>query len=310
MVAEIAAKVEDENHETWSAVEKLQAIDAAAQHLFVAISQQYEDYELDFVDLTRAANGTALSSTRTRFTLPDFIYRVRLIENLQDADNPIKVPYRTLGTKDSDRVYPLSRGSHVWHWERRGGLRPTIVVVGESGNFTTLRIWYIRRLPPLHYGTAAPHATASQMKFGSGSNVTGRVLLRDSAYVGALVEFTNNDPSGIQDRVAVIESYARVSEPAGAYVCTLDNNLGGLLVSKSSSPTATTTYALVPQIESEHHELVVVEAAVRLLEDVGGEKQIATLSAKHTRLLDAFRVATDSRQQQTSRSVEVSTENY
>lgn len=366
MVTRVNEKIENRSGATWSATKVLEAIDEAVQSLVIMQQESYQDYELDYVDLTIATETTAGRMVQgnqnlLEWRLPEYIHKVRRIEDTTTTAIPNEIPYVDLPKKEQMRDYLFKAAQFHWTYIQRSTLLSKIGFIGSLFGVTSIRVWFIRRVAPLHFGSPIPIATTARDgsvagtttltvlstanlragmvirigRTGTGgdetktiqtvltattvqltavlqfthTNVTadsvealnafifpntfsppttaGRTLSRSDAYIGGHVEITNDTLAGNQDallQITAYEGYARIP--------TFHANL-------PVPVTAATTYALLPQIEPEHHELVVVWAAVRLAEESGSQKMIGTLSGKLASLMDDFKNGIENRQHAT-----------
>lgn len=367
MVTRVGEKVENRSGGTWTATKVLEAIDEAVQSLIITQQEAYKDYELDYTDLNVAIETTAGRMVNTgqnllEWRVPEFMHKIRRIEDTTSSDTPVTIPAVDLQRKELMRDIRFKAGGHHWLYTRRSTVFSQVGFVGMLEGVSTIRVWYIRRVAPLHYGTAqlAPATTvnvnsasgqvvlnvASTTGFAAGMRVriaegiaardetreiltvtsatqltltanlgfthlavdadtveavnvlrfagtpaAGRIVRRDDAYVGAVLELTSNSPAGVIDQMAVVDDYISSQQDA-----VVDDDWRSVL-------TTATTYAMVPQIEPEHHELVVIWASMRLAEETGSQKMMNTLGPKLDKLMNDFVNAIEHRQHQTPQFV-------
>lgn len=341
MVDVIARKIEDVGHTRWTRAIKLEAIDGAVQQLLLDQARQRQDHDLDFVDLNVSEQlnnaGTMTDSGQTirEWRLPDYIYEIRLIEDTTDENAPRVIPKYPLSQKEQ---YRNAVAATFWIFTKGGDQRTRIGFIGELTGIDSLRVWFIRRVAPLHYGVLPNRTvggvqvacTSARLTFALASTATtvGRIINRgvtytgpsglvstSDAYVGALVEFGTGGGvvvDGVTDEIRKLVSGtyiqtddAPVAPDTGFHWTWGFDELLRLPINGSTVNCAGFSYSMVPQIAPEHHELVALMAAVRCAEDAGGFRTLEILKGKMQDLYADFLNATQSRQSQTPEFVEV-----
>lgn len=342
MVDLVGRKIEDVAHTRWTTAVKLQAIDGAVQQLLLDQARQRQDHDLDFVDLSVSEElnnaGTMTDSGQTirEWRVPDYVYEIRLIEDTTDENVPRVIPRYPLSQKEQ---YRNVAAGMFWVWSKGGDIRTRIGFVGELTGVDSLRVWFIRRVAPLHYGVL-PNRTVAAVQVGctnarltfalaSAATTVGRVVNRgrtytgpsglvsvSDVYVGAIVEFGTGagvTVDGVTDEIRklVSSSYIQVDDApvapdTGFHWTWVFDELLRLPINGASVNCAGFSYSLVPQIAPEHHELVALMAAIRCAEEAGGFRTMDALKGKMQDLYADFLNATQSRQSQTPEFVEVS----
>lgn len=375
MVTRVWEKIENRSGATWDASKTLEAIDESIQSLVIMQQEAYQGYEQDYVDLTVLTEKTAGRMVQgiqdiLEWRVPEYIHKVRRIEDTTNGDLPNEIPFTDLMKKEQMRDFRQKAGQHHWFFSRRSMLLQQVGFIGSLTGVTSIRVWYIRRVAPLHFYTPTAITTNAQdgsvvatttltvlsttnlragmvVRIGRGTvrvedrtiqtvltattvqlttalgfthttvqNDTveplnafifqatipasstapptsgGRVVSRDDLYIGATIEITNDVTSpttlaGNLDTLLQVTAYYGYPRIAMFHT------------SLTAPVTSATTYAMVPQIEPEHHELVVVWAAVRLAEESGSQKMIGTLSGKLGKLMQDFQNGIENRQHQT-----------
>lgn len=287
IVALMAKKVEDENHEIHDIAGKLQALDLAAQDLMVTLVEEYQNNCMDYVDIL-TTSGTAITTDLTEFVLPEWCFKVRLIEDITNPGNPFEIPPAELRNKESYRGRYFPRVSACWLFSRGGDIFQKVSIRGSLAGVGTIRVWYIRRLAPLHYGTARANASTSKIVLAQdgAAGTNGRVLGRSGAYDGFGVEITNDSPAGLKDQLRMLSGHVGSTGSCDVHT------------PWTAAPTTTTTYALVPPIAQEYQELLVLLASIKLLQDSGSVNQISILAREAERLHGAFVASAAKRQAQ------------
>lgn len=327
MAAMVCDEIDNPDFAHWTPTKTLSVIDQAIQHLYLIEQDARQSHEMDVLDVdvaTARAAGTLTPQgseplNLSEWLVPDYVYRIRLIENTSRGTVSPEIPFTDMS--DREEVKRQMR-SASWTWTRRGETRQKIGFIGQLAGVSSFRVWYARRLPPLHYGTAKSGlndavppveaaSTAARIWFDIGTDGAGRIIERGEVYVGSLIEFgshpTNGNVLGVTDEVRCIDAGAMtlLTTPLQyAWLWQFDQIL--------QHPGTLTTlncvgheYSLIPQIGQEHHELVILMAATRLAKATGSVKNIQLLKGEAGDLYTKFIDAVQLRQAQTVEKVQV-----
>lgn len=288
MVERLARKVEDQAHKVTTETEKLQALDEACQDLKLKLVEQYQDDDLDYVDISPTA-GVAVSTDLTEFYLPEWCYKVRLVEDTSQPGDPVEIPYAHMHSKERYAGRLFSRVPRCWLFARGGNVFQRIQLRGAIAGLASFRVWFVRRYAPLHYGTAQTNASTSKIALAVDGAATtkGRVLGRDGAYNHFAVEITGGTPSGLKDQIRLLSGHVG------------STGLCDVHTPWTVAPTNTTQYAMVTPLGQEFHELVILLAAVKLLQDTGSQTQIGLLTQEIGRFFAQYDISAAKRQAQT-----------
>lgn len=336
MVARINAKVENKAKQTWTDTEVLAAIDKAVERLVLLQSQSFRDQELDYLDVnvtteTTLSGGMVLVGDLMVWRIPEFIRKVRRIEDTSNGSFPIEIPHLKLEEKDQYRNPNVGRLRKYWIYMQGNEHRGRVGFTGSLTGVSTMRVWYERRVAPLHFGVARvgtvlgvpAGSTGTRIWFADPGLATtaGRILsrgitygtgastvTRNEVYIGAQVEFGNSNSGtfveGVTDQIRRFTSsvYGTVDDvPAPDtldWQWLFDEPLqrpsdGALLTCAQFS------YSLIPQIEPEHHPLVEVVAAMLLAQESGSKRMVESLREQHEVGITQFQQACADRQYQT-----------
>lgn len=292
MVIRLARRVEDQAHSVTDEAQKLQSLDEACQDLKVRLVEQYQNDDLDFVDIS-STSGVAITEDLTEFVLPEWCFKPRFLEDVTTPGSPLEIPNADLHNKEQYRSRYFPRVPACWLFSRGGNVFQRIAIRGSISGIKTFRVWYIRRLAPLHYGTAQANASTGKIALAVDGAATtkGRVLGRDLAYDGFAVEVTGGTPSALKDQLRMLSGHVG------------STGLCDVHAPWSVAPSSSTTYALVTPIAQEHHELIVSMAAVKLLQDTGSASQIALVNQEVARQFAQFEASAAKRQAQTPKYI-------
>lgn len=284
LVDQVRQRASDEGQLIWTAAKVLDAADLAFQHIWDTIRFAGRDHELDRLDLV-PSTLTRVEDQWYEISLPEWVGAIRRIEGVTGTSDPrpIDAIPSNLEEKDFARTAFLSKQPR---WIRSRFGRPgSISFMGEIGSFTTLRVWFIRRYPPLHYGTAQS-GTLSTIQFAA--SPTGRVVQRDSLYVGMDVMFTNGTN---QDQIRRVTAYTGSTRTA-----TLDSALPAAVNSSSN-------YSIVVPMEQEHSEYFIEEVTRRLLARLANVEHLAATEPQYQELKERFKASLETRDQAQPRRI-------
>lgn len=203
-------------------------------------------------EITKLGQGYFLRSTtysyvadQSEYSLPDNSVRIHRIERI-DGNTPVEVKPITLA----------EAWAHRGQWEedpwrsRDGyvvyGRKFKIVETPGSALTDAIRLYYVKRQPNLHSGTAGAGSTTS-ITFPA-TPTQGSLDKTTDAYEGCQVEILANTGEG---QIATITAYNKTTRVASAVFGT--------------APDSTSTYAIIPEIPEEWHELIAYLAAIECL---------------------------------------------
>jgi len=284
LVDQVRQRVSDEGRLIFTEAKILDAADYAFQHIAETVRFAGRDHELDRLDIAPSAM-TKVEQQWYEYSLPEWVGAIRRIEGTVSYGDttPIEMLPSILETKDVGRV-PFVAQQPRWIRSRFG--RPgNFSIFGEAGNFTLIRVWFIRRYPPLHYGTAQGGSTTT-IQFAS--SPTGTVVMRDSLYVGMDVMLTGGTN---QDTMRRITAYTGSTRTA-----TLDS-------AAPATITASQTYSLVVPLEQEHGEYFIEEVTRRLLARLANTEHLAATEPQYRELQERFKAGLETRDQSRPRTI-------
>lgn len=341
MVTRIRNKIEDRStsNPRWSNDEILEQIDLAVQYLLNEQAKNRQDHDLDFVDLSVATETNLAGTMATtgqeirEWRVPDYINKIRLIEDMTDSSNPRVIPKYPFEQKEQLRTdMRWAPPRSFWIFTEGGDLRQRIGFVGNLTGIATIRVWFIRRAAPLHYGVCpaglvgglqvantnarmrfAATATAGRIINRGVTYTTPAVVTASSVYIGALVEFgriAGVRADGVTDEIRKLISSTYIVVDDAPIPDTTDwvwafDELLSLPISGASVNCAGFNYSLVPQIGPEYHELVLMLASRKLAGEAGSNRIQATIQTEIQVLFPDFLESTQDRQHQVPEFVQV-----
>lgn len=269
MVTRLRARVEDRQGHTFTDVEILRAADESLALMHTQLALAPGSHEMNVL-ATSASDWTSAEPKVHNLVLPEYVGQVHKVEGVRASGQAIDIPRTPLSVR-------TGVAGKSWNWlsDRPG----TISFQGTLQPFATVRIYYSRRWPPLHYGTSQGGGALGTFRFGTGNAVTGKVVQRADVYTGLDIMVENDIPAGMQDAVRRIEAYSGGSTRE----CTVDADWPDV-------PTGSTQYSLVVPIAPEDTPMLIAETALVLLEEIGAAGQVQVLLP---RLMEARKRFTD-----------------
>lgn len=276
LVDQVRQRTADAGTLIWTDRNILDAADHAFEHIWDTMRLGDHSQEMDRLDIA-VASWTRIEDLWFEYELPEYVMSIRRLESVNGVGDatPIEMRATNVDNKDSYRL-PLRSTIPGWFRSRRGRAG-SISFMGDVTSFSGTRLWFIRRYPPLHYGTAASGTTTSMVFSGS---PTGRVVRRSDLYVGMDVEFTSGTNI---DQIRRITAYNGTTNEA-----TLSSALPVAVTNAS-------TYSLVVPLEIEHGEYFIEETTRRLLARLANTEQLAATEPQYRELQERFKSSLASR---------------
>jgi hypothetical protein len=285
LVAEVREEVADVGSLVWTDEQVLRAADKALRPIWTEGRLAFQDHELDRFEIP--VSDLLLTAQRWyEYGLPETVGVVRLVQGVVQPGvpavniEPIPLDFQEEGRSHSLSSAPLYAFSR---WGRPGNLS----IYGNLGRITTIRVWYVRHWPPLHFGVSTVQIAPSSNSFQLSPSPTGQIVFRDDLYVGMDLEIESHS-----DGLAVWRDVLR-------RVAIYTNNFGGsglfgvVGVTPDFPATLaagkTISYSLCVPLEAEHHDLLVVETAARLLERAGDQVALTSMQARRAQMWSLFR---------------------
>lgn len=274
LVTQVRQRTSDPGGLVWTDRTILDAADHAFEHIWDTMRLGDHEQEMDRLDVV-AASWTRIEDLWYEYELPEYVMSIRRVEGLVSdlGSRPMLIAPVDVDSKDAARL-PFRSGSPGWFRSRKGRAG-TIAFMGDLGTFTGARIWYIRRYPPLHFGTASS-GTTTTMVFDAAA--TGRVVRRADLYVGLDVEFTNGTNT---DQIRRITAY--------------DGTTATLSAALPAAVTLASTYSLVVPLQIEHGEYFLEETTRRLLVRLANTEQLAAGEGQYRELQERFKASLNTR---------------
>lgn len=285
----VRQETQDIDKAAWSDDEIMEAIDVSSSELVMDMIAAGKDWHLEELEiLSSDAGWNERDRNFWEITLPRRdIQQIRLIEGvLSGRPGSVQVDRVELHLRRETTLEGGTAVGNQWTYLAGGARGNKIGFIGRLQSLTKLRVWYMRRFPPLHFGTL-DGGTANTITFPA-DPTGGRAVQRDDVYNGMEVEFTNG---ALIDQVAVISDYVGATR-----IATLEEN-------PIAVPSATTTYALIPIIPAEQTELVALRCAHHLWRRMGQDFAISFSARSLASLERDFKRWLNQRDQQSPKRV-------
>ncbi len=270
----VRQQIQDQQGLAWSDSTVLEAIDAALEDLWTTIKLSGEDYELDRIDIT-ADDFTKLDRAEVyEYALPEYVVDVRKVEGVRGDGATGALPILKGHLEDKARAFSgFARGYVKWSFTKHG--RPgTLAIFGRPAQWPLIRVWFMRRYPPMHVGTAAVGGTESTILLTA---TAGRVIRRPHLYVGMDLEVTSGPDIDQIVRITAWDGTAATFAPA------------------LTAPTDAQTYALVLPLEPEYVEYLIQKTAWNLAQRAGNNEYIKAHASDIRRQEERFRASLTAR---------------
>lgn len=270
LVDRVRQRVADEGSLIWNNTKILEACDDAMQTVTEYVRLAGSDHELDREDFL-ATQFTTVEAGWYELALPEWVGAIRRVEGVNSGGSEFPQLIRQAGLHDKELgrgiMDPL-RGTLAPRWVRSRFGRPgSFSIFGEPSSWGKIRVFFIRRYPPLHWGTTPASGSTTSLVFAA-TATAGRIIQRDSLYVGMDVEIT-------QPASPNLDQYRRITAFIGSTkTASFD------AATPWPASTASQLYSLVVPLDSEHTELLIEECARRLYERSGNTQHLATLAPR------------------------------
>lgn len=256
LVEQVRIRVADKDSQIWTDTEILDAADVAMGHVTDTVRLQGQDHELDRLSIA-AASWTKIEDHWYEYDLPEWVGSVRRLEGVTGTSDvrPLEIAETQLEKRDIARA-PFATAQPRYHLGKLG--RPgTLSFIGDIGSFTSIRVWFIRRFPSLHWGTAGtPASPTTELRFAA-APTSGVVIKRASLYIGLDVQFTSG---------ALIDVIRRITAWDGT-----DATLSSALPAASTG----LNYSLIVPLECEHGGYFIEEVAREMLARLANTEAMA-----------------------------------
>jgi hypothetical protein len=259
LISRVRNQVADRAAEVWTDPQVLQACDQALESVWIDIKMAAREQHLTYLDIP-ANEFDAVSDQATEWTPPESVGAIRSVAGYH-GNATVCIPHVEV------EMLPLAQRIRGPFYVRVNG-RLRIF----RNTFGTVRVWYVRRWPPLHYGEAGAASTDSALQFDPAP--IGVAKARD-IYEGARVEIMSG---ANQDRLVTILAFDTATMTA-----TIDT---------LPAPIAEgDVYSLLVPVEGEHGDLVATAASMRLLERAGNTDYLSALMPAYGQHLERFRAS-------------------
>jgi len=261
LVTKIRQRIGDEQQGSsgltkWSDADILEAADDIFQEVSETTRMAHADHELDRLELTLETDFTSVEAFWWEYSLPEYVRNVRWVEGVDANSSSVliqPVSHSELEARQWSQTHRMPTTWTLTRWGRPGSFS----IHGNLANsITKVRIWFIRRYPALHYGTADAGSSSGTLVFQA--SPTGDVVLRDDLYTG--MDVVNEDTG----------SLARITDYVGS--------TRSATLSKSED-WSSASYSLVLPLEPEISEYFVQKVAMHFFMRSGNDQMMTVTAA-------------------------------
>lgn len=230
--------VQDYNATFWSDEELLRGLDDVLGEIGDTIRQAGQDHELGYFSVPPASFvDTEMPNLVWMYRLPRYVQDIRLVHGMQGdriLTEFVEGPVESLQVPRSARTRPR----FTMFGSRPGKLGLHGIPFGSASRFSSIRVFFTRRHPPMHYGTAGPGGSTTTIELTVAP--TGKITRTAGMYVDVDLQ--------LEDTGEVV----RVTEFDGTLL-TVDPAL--------AAASAGRAYQMILPIEDEWATFAIVKAA-------------------------------------------------
>lgn len=266
VITEIRERIHDRDSRAFDDAEVLRVMDNQMRWLSTQLRICSEYIGIDYVDV-QTSSLTAVETGVLEYDPPEWLNDIQLIEVISAGSSvPVQVPRGTLEEKDVWRGR-IASATLSWIWGPRGKIQ----LRGGIINFSSVRIWFVREVPPMFYSAVASGTTGSATLGAA----TGGYKNRSGIYDG--IEFECTADSGVPANVGQVR---RCSTFASGVL-----NFATVWPGAISS---TTQLAMVVPLPAEYLEFFMALCQLQLFQRAGSPEEIGSSTALVALLQEKF----------------------
>lgn len=278
LVEQVEQRIQDEGQLIFGPQKILDAADLAFQHIWDSVRFGDSTADLDRMDVA-PASWTRVEDLWYEYELPEYVGSIRRVEGPVGGAGdvrPIEAIPVGVDTKDYSRL-PFRSNTPGW-FRSRFGHPGKIAFMGDVFSFSSVRIWFQRRYPPLHYGVAGNGTGSTTLLTFDTTPTAGTLIKRADLYVGMDVQFTGATNTDVIRRItAWTGTVATLASPTPVNI------------------TSTQAYSLIVPLEVEHGEYFIETVVRRLLARLGNTEHMAATEPQYSELRERFRASAHTR---------------
>lgn len=269
----VRERIHDRTGQAFDDVEVLRALDDANRSIFDQLRIRSEDHGLDVLTVSTTTDVERIETGVWRYTLPEWVSDIQLVEAVGTGRTPVQIARASLEEKDLGRGTFRSTGT-LWNWGPPG----TIEIRGDLEAFISLRIWFIRAIPPMCYALGnAPGTTTTLL---TDSSTSEGMLLRARCYEQQQFQV-------VAGAVADLNKLVRcTSFTVSAGVATM-----AFAPALSVATGTTTRMAMLVPLDPQHSEYLCDLAAMQLFERQASKEEVAMMAGRLARSESNFQMA-------------------
>lgn len=266
----VRERIHDREGQAFDDQEVLRAADDGLRRIFDVLRTTGEMRGLDSLDVAVATDLTVLETGVRQYQLPEFVADIQMVEAVGSTGFPVQIMHSSLEEKDLSRGTFRSVGT-LWNWGPPG----TIQIRGDLQSFSTMRLWFIRAIPPMCYAVGSGAGSTTTLTATAASAPS--MLKRAQAYEKQQFQVT----AGAASDLAKLVRCTTFAVAAGVATVTFSPALA------SATGTTTRMSMLVP-LDPQHSEYLCDLAAMALMARQGSKEEIALVSMALAQSREAF----------------------
>lgn len=273
VLTRVRERIHDRTGQAFDDAEVLRAADDALRSIFDQLRIRSEDHGLDVLSVTVASDVTKVEEGWWRYTLPEWVSDIQMVEAIGSGRLPTQLSRASLEEKDLGRGTFRSSGT-LWNWGPPG----TIEIRGDLEAFITLRIWFIRAIPPMCYAT------------GSGAGTTATMTTTENLSEGMLFRARAYEQQQFQVMAGAAADVHKLVRCTG---WTVAAGVGTLTFSPplASATSTTTRLAMLVPLDPQHSEYLCDLVAMSLLQRQASAEEVEMMSGRLMRSEANFQAA-------------------
>lgn len=273
VILRVRERIHDRSGQTFDDAEVLRALDDSIRSIYDQIRIRGEDKWLDLLSVNVATEVTRIEQGWWRYELPEAVGDIQMVEAVGTGRTPTQLSRASLEEKDLSRGTFRSVGT-LWNWGPPG----TIEIRGDLEAFITLRIWFVRAIPPMCYATGS--GAGSTTTLTTTTSVSEGVLMRAGAYDQQQFQVVGGASADLQKLVRV----SSFTVSSGVATFTFAPALAG-------ATGTTTRLAMVVPLDPQHSEYLCDLASMTLLQRQASEEEMKLMEFRVARSEANFQAA-------------------
>ncbi len=270
LLARVRNRINDKSALVFDDAEVLEVCDDSVREMFTSLRTHGDDIELDSLDVT-TASLTQVEPGIFSWQPPEIVADVQMFELRESDGRSVQMRKVSLEEKDYGTL-GMRLLNDAWVWHR--GPRKTVRFIGMVTAYQTLRVWFVRAIPPMFQSLGAGAGTTTTfLPVQSSPGLKNR----NDLYVGQEFEVVAGNANDLNKLVR----------------CTAFGVAGGTTTltfapALSAATGVTTRLAMTVPLPPEHSKFLVVMIARTLFGRQGSAEQQALIEREYAQLREDF----------------------